>query len=130
MIGFHRFLLFIAVAVFAVLLFPSVEIAAEPAAKLELRKGDRIAILGNTLADRMQHDGWFETLLQARFPNHELTFRDLGFSGDEVQGYTERPEFNHRLRSLHFGSGDDWLTRVQADVIFAFFGYNESFAGA
>ncbi|MEK9770668.1 MAG: ThuA domain-containing protein, partial [Betaproteobacteria bacterium] len=29
------------------------------------RKGDRIAILGNGLADRMQHDGWMETLFQS-----------------------------------------------------------------
>src|SRR5262249_40108199 len=28
-----------------------------------------------------------------------------------------------------FGSPDDWLSRTKADVIFAFFGYNESFAG-
>ena len=28
-----------------------------------------------------------------------------------------------------FGSPDEWLTKVQADVIFAFFGFNESFQG-
>ncbi|MEY4567825.1 MAG: hypothetical protein RLY14_2795, partial [Planctomycetota bacterium] len=27
----------------------------------EFRKGDRIALLGNTLADRMQHDGFLES---------------------------------------------------------------------
>ncbi len=98
-------------------------------ARLELRKGDHIAIIGNTLADRMQHDGWLETLLHARFPNHELTIRNLGYSGDEVGGYTARPDFHKRLRSASFGPGDYWLGRVKADVIFAFFGYNESFAG-
>ena len=44
-------------------------------------------------------------------------------------GFTDRPDFNQRLRSADFGSSDDWLTRTKADVIFAFFGYNESFAG-
>ena len=29
---------------------------------LELNKGDHICIIGNTLAERMQHDGWLETL--------------------------------------------------------------------
>src|SRR5262249_42537552 len=48
--------------------------------KLELKKGDHIAIIGNTLAERMQHDGWLETLIQAKFPKEELVFRDLGFS--------------------------------------------------
>ena len=29
---------------------------------LELKPGDHICIIGNTLADRMQHDGWLETV--------------------------------------------------------------------
>ena len=93
--------------------------AAEPNA-LELERGDHISIIGNTLADRMQHDGWLEAYLQSRFPKHALVIRDLGFSGDELKV---------RLRSANFGSPDDWLTGGQTDVVFAFFGYNESFAG-
>ena len=46
---------------------------------LELKKGDHICIIGNSLAERMQHDGWLETLIHARFPKHELVFRNLGF---------------------------------------------------
>src|SRR5688500_17596358 len=87
------------------------------AAPLELKKGDRIAIVGNTLAERMQHHGWLETLITGRFPEHDLVFRNLGFSGDEL---------TLRLRSAGFGSPDEWLTKTKADVIFAFFGYNES----
>lgn len=90
------------------------------AQNLELKKGDHIAIVGNTLADRMQHDGWFETRLQARFPESDLVIRNLGFSGDEI---------TLRLRSANFGTPDAWLERVKANVIFAFFGYNESYAG-
>ncbi len=92
------------------------------AAPLELHKGDHICLIGNTLADRMQHHGWLETLIHARFPQHQLVFRNLGFSADEV-------DLKLRLRSANFGSPDTWLTRTGADVIFAFFGYNESFAG-
>ena len=29
---------------------------------VEIRPGDHISLIGNTLADRMQHDGWLETL--------------------------------------------------------------------
>src|SRR5262245_52140256 len=93
-------------------------LAAGPA--LELKPGDHIAIVGNTLADRAQHAGWFETLLHSRFTQHQLVFRNLGFSGDEI---------NLRLRSQGFGSPEDWLKRVEADVVFAFFGYNEAQAG-
>ena len=35
---------------------------AASAQNLELKKGDHICIIGNTLAERMQHDGWLETL--------------------------------------------------------------------
>jgi len=38
----------------------SLKAAPEP---LEFREGDHISIIGNALADRMQHDGWLETLL-------------------------------------------------------------------
>jgi putative heme-binding domain-containing protein len=90
------------------------------APRLVLEHGNHISYLGNTLADRMQHDGWLETLIQHRFPKHELEFRNLSFPGDEL---------NRRPRSENFGSPDEWLTQVKTDVIFAFFGYNESFAG-
>ncbi len=83
------------------------------------KPGERISILGNTLAERMQHDGWLETVFLARFPNHDLAFRNLGFPGDEL---------NHRIRSANFGSPKDWLTRTRTSAVFAFFGYNESFA--
>src|SRR5262249_31347206 len=99
------------------------------AVRLGLKKGDRVAIVGNGTAERLQHDGWLETYLHSRYPEHNLVFRNLGFSGDEVGGYTTSPRFEKRLRSASFGSGDEWLARVKADVIFAFFGYNESFAG-
>jgi glucose/arabinose dehydrogenase len=106
-------------------------------APFELRAGDHISIIGNTLAERMQYDGWLETMLHARFPRHELVLRNLGFSGDEIKT---------RLRSKNFGTPDEWLSaraepiggynenrfegiNTKADVIFAFFGYNESYAG-
>jgi len=90
------------------------------AAPLELKKGDHISIIGNALADRMQHDGWLETLIVAKFPKDDLVFRNLAVVGDEIA-------FRHR--SENFGSPDDWLTKTKADVIFAFFGFNESFKG-
>jgi putative heme-binding domain-containing protein len=132
------------------LTLPSLAAAAE---RLELKKGDHICIIGNTLAERMQHDGWLETLITARFPEHDLVFRNLGYSGDEIDGW-ENPQ--HRMRSMDFGTFDQWLTgsapvpqptklssrdqgkvredrfeltNTKADVIFAFYGYNESFAG-
>lgn len=83
-------------------------------------KGDTIALIGNGLADRMQHDGWTETYLQAAFPEQELAIRNMSLTGDRV---------GHYPRSKGFTEMPDYLRLVGADVIFAFFGYNESFAG-
>jgi glucose/arabinose dehydrogenase/lysophospholipase L1-like esterase len=107
------------------------------AATFSLQRHDHICIIGNTLAERMQYDGWLETMLHSRYPSHELVIRNLGFSGDTVET---------RMRSKNFGTPDEWLsgkgapiggydenrfehTDTQADVVFAFFGYNESYAG-
>lgn len=87
-------------------------------AELALEKGDHIAFIGNALPDHMQHDGWLETYLQLAYPEKELVIRNMGFAGDEV---------DNRPRNLNFMSADEYLTLVEADVIFAFFGYNESF---
>ncbi len=92
----------------------------DDAPAIELRKGDHVSLVGNTLAERMQHAGWLETLLQARFPDRELVIRNLGYSGDEL---------TLRLRSEGFGSPDDHLRRTETDVVLAFFGANEAHAG-
>jgi putative heme-binding domain-containing protein len=84
----------------------------------DLPKGAHISIIGNTLADRMQHTGWLEATAHSRFPDHRLTIRNLGFSGDEL---------TVRLRSAAFGTPDEWLTKNQTDVVLAFFGHNESY---
>ncbi len=91
----------------------------EPA-KFEIGQGQRITLIGNTLAERMQHDGWLEAMLQKRFADKQLVVRNLGFSADAV---------DQRLRVDGYGSQDEWLNRTQADTIFVFFGFNESFEG-
>ena len=85
------------------------------------KKGDNICLMGGALAERLQHDGPLEARMQLRNPSMELSFRNLGFSADEL---------TVQQRTAGFGSWDDYLTRCEANVIFAFFGYNESFAGA
>ncbi len=50
----------------------------------EISSRDHIALIGNALADRMQHFGYLETLTATRFAQHDLTFRNLGFAADQV----------------------------------------------
>jgi len=82
---------------------------------LELNKGDHVVLIGNALAERMQHHGWLESYAQAAMPDKELVFRNHGFGGDKV---------NNRPRNSGFPSADEIS---KADVILALWGYNESF---
>jgi glucose/arabinose dehydrogenase/lysophospholipase L1-like esterase len=124
----------------------AIQSRAADAPALKLEKGDHICFIGNTLAEREQHYAWVETLIQARFPDLELVFRNLGYPGDEVR-------LDKRLRSQAFGTPNEWLAgkaapphrrkgdetdvaanrfenvNTNADVVFCFFGYNESYAG-
>ncbi len=88
-------------------------------AQLTLNANDHVAFIGNALPDRMQHDGWLETYLQVANPDKNLVIRNMGFTGDQVA---------LRPRNENFQSFDDGMKLVGADVIFAFYGYNESFA--
>ena len=93
--------------------------AVAPSQSLELQRGDHVVLLGNTLAERMQHHGWLETYVQLALPEHEIVFRNHGFCGDRV---------DHRPRNKGFIDPHTYLEISSADVILAFFGYNESFA--
>jgi len=95
-------------------------VASAQSPPLELRKGDRIVLLGNTMAERMQLFNHFEAMLIAGSPDLDLVVRNLGWSGDTI---TLQP------RPLNFGDAAAHLKAQQPDVIIAFFGLNESFAG-
>ena len=89
-------------------------------APFAFQDGDVVAIVGNGLPDRMQHDGWMETLLQSQLQGRQVRFRNLSASGDRPDSFP---------RSKGAATTTEYLRHVQADVVFAFFGYNESFSG-
>jgi len=95
-------------------------IALPASAQFPLQQNDVVCLIGNALADRMQHDGWMETLIQSPMAGKNLSFRNLAVSGDTV---TSRP------RSKGVPSPEDYLARCKADVIFVIFGCNKSFGG-
>jgi lysophospholipase L1-like esterase len=59
-------------------------------------------------------------MLQAKFAGQQLVVRHLAWSADEV---------NVQPRPANFADTQQHLTHEKADVIFAAFGFNESFAG-
>lgn len=88
---------------------------------LEFLQGERVAFLGNSLAERMNLFGHFETLLHTRFPNKELVIRNFARPAEEV---------GVQQRSSDYTALDDPQLAFGADTYFCFFGFNESFAGA
>ncbi len=87
---------------------------------LDIRKGDRIAFIGSTVMERSQDYGYFETMLHQQFPKHNLRIRNLSWSADEI---------DLQPRPANFADLEQHLTHEKVDVIFANYGFNESYAG-
>jgi putative heme-binding domain-containing protein len=87
---------------------------------IQLNPRSRIALVGNTLFERAQNYGYFETLLLQSFPEHQLVVRNLSWSADTA---------SLQPRPSNFADQDQHLTHEKADVIFVGYGFNESFQG-
>ncbi len=112
---------------------------------IPIKKGDHIVLIGNNLCSRMMNFGHFETELQLRFPDSLLMIRNMcdggdtpGFRPHSGRGtpwaFPGAERFQTELGNPshsegHFETPDQWLTRLEADVIIACFGFNESFQG-
>jgi putative membrane-bound dehydrogenase-like protein len=81
---------------------------------------ERIALVGNSLAERMNLFGNFESLLHSRFPQLELVVRNFARPCDAV---------DERQRPGSYTELDDPLKVFGPDTFVCFFGFNEAFAG-
>ena len=116
--------------------------------KIALRKDYHISLVGAGMGSRMVHYGHFETEVQLRFPHYRLVIRNLcdegntpGFRPHPGRAQEEQyafpgaknlvpPKFRTDTKPAgFFETPDQWLTRLQTDVIIAFFGFNSSFEG-
>ncbi|MBI1246620.1 hypothetical protein GC197_02105 [bacterium] len=87
---------------------------------LKLNRGDRIALIGNTLFERSKDFGNLEAMLQTKFPKQQLVVRHLAWSADAI---------DQQPRPDNFADTEQHLVHEKADVILAAYGFNESFAG-
>jgi len=55
-------------------------------ATFELKNGDRVVFLGNSLFENDLQYGYLELALTTRWPDRNVTFRNIGWSGDNVFG--------------------------------------------
>ena len=114
--------------------------------KISIKKGSHIILIGNNLGSRMINADYFETALHLRYPDSLLYVRNM-CDGGNTPGF--RPHSGRKTPWAFPGAEkfqtelakpadlqgfqeypDQWLTNHKADIIIAFFGYNESFAGA
>lgn len=87
---------------------------------LKLERGDRIAFVGNGLLEQAGRHGILEAMLYQAHPELDLVIRNFAWSGDEVD-LQPRPD--------NFATVAQHLAREKIDVVFAAFGFNESFGG-
>ncbi len=112
---------------------------------LAIKKNSRIVLIGNNLGSRMINFGHFETELHLRNPDSRLFIRNM-CDGGNTPGFRPHAgrvspwafpgaeKFQTELATYsdsqgQFETEEQWLTRLKADIIIAFFGYNESFQG-
>lgn len=103
--------------------FASTAFAAE---RFEFRDGDRVVWIGSTWIEREQRFGYWETELTAANPDKNITFRNLGWSGDTVwgesRGVFDSPREGYRRLVEH-------TLAEKPTVIVVGYGANESYAG-
>lgn len=105
----------------------AVAFGGDSAGPLELKDGDRVVLIGGTFVERDGESGYLETRLTRRFPGRSVVFRNLGWSGDTVEGIS-------RGESLGPGAGFrqlvDHVVALKPTVIVLGYGGNESFSGS
>ncbi len=112
---------------------------------LKIKKGSHIILVGNNLGSRMMNFGHFETEMHLRYPDSLLYIRNM-CDGGNTPGFRPHSgrvspwalpgaeKFQTELARNSDSQGfyetpDEWVSRHKADIIIAFFGYNESFQG-
>jgi len=112
---------------------------------LKITEGSHIILIGNNLGSRMMNYGYFETEMQLRYPDSKLYIRNMCDGGNTpgFRPHSGRPtpwafpgaeKFQTELARSPGTEGfeeypDQWITKHKADIIIAFFGFDESFQG-
>src|SRR5690606_37591802 len=113
--------------------------------RIPVKENMRIVLIGNNLGSRMMNYGYFETEMHIRYPDKKLFIRNMcdpgntpGFrphsSRNSPWAFPGADNFQNQNANPsgsigHFPTEDEWSTSLGADVLIAFFGYNESFEG-
>jgi lysophospholipase L1-like esterase len=92
----------------------------------DLKNNDRVVFLGNSLFENELQYGYLELALTTRWPDRNVTFRNLGWTGDNVWGearstFTNPPTpYQHLMQQI---------TKSQPTVVFIAYGGVEAQEG-
>jgi lysophospholipase L1-like esterase len=121
-----RPVLFIGLLTLLVASAPRNSRAAGDTPPFQLHDGDRVVFLGDALFERDGKYGCIETALSLAFPDSKLTFRNLGWSGDNVfarsRDYFDQQGDGYARRIAH-------VNRLKPTVMLLAYGGNESYGG-
>ncbi len=84
---------------------------APEATQLLLRKGDRLAICGDSITEQKMYSRMIETYLTVCVPELEVSVRQYGWSGEKTDGFLRRMEkdcltFEPTIATLCYGMND------------------------
>jgi len=97
---------------------------------LNFKQDEKVVFLGNAFFENAFENGEIETRISLSFPDKNITFRNIGWSGDNVFAHART-----RARGGgRFGNPDDGfgilaqqIAELKPDKIFIAYGFNESF---
>jgi len=100
-------------------------------AAFELQDGDRVAFLGDAFIERMQEYNHLELYLTTAWPDRNITFRNLGWSGDTPRGVSRAGL--SLLQAGRESAGEGWrqlqkqIELVKPTVVFLGYGMASSY---
>ncbi|QDT96699.1 SGNH/GDSL hydrolase family protein [Gimesia aquarii] len=107
-------------------IFGSIHRVSAETQPFELKTGDRVIFLGNTLIERAQKFGNWESVFLRSFPQSKLSFRNLGWSADTVwaesRGIFDPPAVGYQRMLMQ-------VKDLKPNVILLGYGGNEAYAG-
>ena len=103
-------------ALFVFLGLPATSSAAEP---FEIKDGDRVLLLGDTLLERENSYGYLELRMHEQFPDRKFSVRNLSWAGETPKGIS-RASFDPPEKG--FERLKEQIALVKPTVVFLGFG--------
>jgi len=112
------------------LLFGTLLAACTSQESLNFKQNEKVIFLGNSFFENAIANGEIETTFSLCFPDKNITFRNIGWSGDNVYAHSRTRGRNGQ----RFGNPEEGfpilieqISDLKPDKIFIAYGFNESF---